>query len=167
VTFYSKVFWEHLGEPSWFPDPSKTSLRMWVCGLQKLTSSGMGRSHTASEADPVLGSRLPGTFPAKGEVSALPRRALLEHLGEPSWFPDPSKTSLRRWEYGLQKLKASGTGRSNTASGAGPVLGLHLLPGGRSECQISVHLHCKRRACQQRVLWPLKLRRDLVSQVCW
>jgi hypothetical protein len=28
-----------------------------------------------------------------------------------------------------------------------------------------VHLHCKRRACLQRVHWPLKLRRELVSQV--
>jgi hypothetical protein len=42
--------------------------------------------------------------------------------------------------------------RSNTACGTGPVSGLHLLPGGRSECQISVHLPCKRRACLQRVL---------------
>jgi hypothetical protein len=46
-------------------------------------------------------------------------------------------------------------------------LGLHLRPWGRSECQISVHLPCKRKAYLQRVLWPLKLRRDLVSQVCW
>ena len=62
---------------------------------------------------------------------------------------------------------ASGTGRSYTASGIGPVSGLYLLLGGRSECQISVHLPCKRRACLQRVLWPLKLRRELDSQVCW
>ena len=41
---------------------------------------------------------------------------------------------------------ASGTGRSDTASGTGPVSGLHLWPGGRSERQIFVHLPCKRRA---------------------
>jgi hypothetical protein len=38
----------------------------------------------------------PGTFPARGEVSAPPWRVLLEHLGEPTCFPDPSKTSLHR-----------------------------------------------------------------------
>jgi hypothetical protein len=31
-----------------------------------------------------------------GEVSALPEMALLEHLGQPSWFPDPSETSRHR-----------------------------------------------------------------------
>jgi hypothetical protein len=77
------------GEPTWFPDPSKTSLRRLECGLQKLTASGTGRSHTASKADPISGSRHPGTFPARGEVSALPGRALPEHLEEPSWFPGP------------------------------------------------------------------------------
>jgi hypothetical protein len=30
-----------------------------------------------------------------------------------------------------------------------------------------VHLPCKRRACMQRVLWTLRLRRELDSQVCW
>jgi hypothetical protein len=29
---------EHLGEPSWFPDSSETSLHMCACGLQKLHS---------------------------------------------------------------------------------------------------------------------------------
>jgi hypothetical protein len=47
------------------------------------------------------------------------------------------------------------------------VSGTQLLPGGRFECQISGHLPCKRRACLKRVLWPMKLRRDLVSQVFW
>ena len=35
------------------------------------TASGTGRSDTASGTDPVLGSRHPGTFPARGEVFAL------------------------------------------------------------------------------------------------
>jgi hypothetical protein len=33
---------------------------------------------------------------ARGEVSALPRRALPEHLEEPFWFLDPSEDSLHR-----------------------------------------------------------------------
>jgi hypothetical protein len=37
-------------------------------------------------ADPVLGSRHQGTFPAKGKVSTPPGRALLEHLRKPSSF---------------------------------------------------------------------------------
>jgi hypothetical protein len=39
-----------------------------------------------------------------------------------------------------------------TDSGTSTVSGLHLLPGGRSEQQISVHLPCKRRACLQSAL---------------
>jgi hypothetical protein len=37
-----------------------------------------------------------GTFPAREEVSGLPRRALPQHLGETSWFPDPAETTLCR-----------------------------------------------------------------------
>jgi hypothetical protein len=33
--------------------------------------------------------------------------------------------------------------------------------------QTSVHLLCKKRAWLQRVLWPLRLRRELDSQDCW
>jgi hypothetical protein len=66
------------------------------CGLQKLTDSETGRSHTAPGAGPVSGSRHLGTFPARGEESTMPRKALQEHLGEPSRFPDPSDTSLHR-----------------------------------------------------------------------
>jgi hypothetical protein len=105
-------------------------------------------------------------LPCQREVSALARRALPEHLGDPCWFPDPSETNLHRRELGLQKLIDSVTGQTNTASGTGPVSGLHLLLGGRSKNQISVHLPCKRRPCLQRVLRPLKLRKELVSQVC-
>ena len=45
--------------------------------------------------------------------------------------------------------------------------GTQLLPGGRFQHQISGQLPCKKRACLQRISWPLKLVRDLVSQVCW
>jgi hypothetical protein len=60
------------------------------------TASDTDRSDTASGADPVSGSRYPGTFPARGEVSTPPGRALLEHLGEPSLVLDFSETSLCR-----------------------------------------------------------------------
>jgi hypothetical protein len=65
-------------------------------GTQKLTDSRIGRNHTASGADPVSDSRHMGTFPARGELSNPPGRALLEHLREPSWFPDSSETSLQK-----------------------------------------------------------------------
>ena len=67
------------------------------------TASGTGRSNTACGADPISGSKIPDTFPAGEEEFAPPGRALPEYLGKPSWFPDPSETSLRRWECGLQK----------------------------------------------------------------
>ena len=133
------------------------------CGLHKLTASGTGGSHRASEATPFLHSRHPGNFPIRGEVSAQTRREFPEELQETSWFPDSTETSLHRWECGLQKLTVSVTGQSNAASGKGPLLGIHLWPGGWSECQISVHLPCKRIACLQRMLCPLKLRGESYS----
>ena len=78
------------------PGTAKTSLHRGECGLQKLTASGTGRSHRASVADPVSGTRNPRTFPARGEVSAWSGKPLLEHLPEPSWVLDPAKTSLHR-----------------------------------------------------------------------
>jgi hypothetical protein len=44
------------------------------------------------------------------------------------------------------------------------VSGTQLLPGGRFEHQISGYLPCKKRACLQRILCPLKLRRVLPSR---
>jgi hypothetical protein len=67
----------------------------------------------------------------------LPRRALPQHLVETSWFSDPAQRILCAGE--------SVDYRSYTDSGTSPVSDLHLLPGGRSECQIFVHLPCKRR----------------------
>ena len=94
-----QILWmspEHLLETSWFPDPTETSLHRQECGLKRLTASGTDGSHRASKAGPISSSKYPGTFPARGEVSALPRRALQEHLGEPSWFLDYAGTSLHR-----------------------------------------------------------------------
>jgi hypothetical protein len=107
---------------------------------------------------PHFGLQTSRHLPCQRRDVHLAQEGIARPPGEPSWFLDPSKTSLHRWEYGLQKL---------TDSVTGPVSGLHLLPGGRSKCQMSVHLLCKRRDCLKRVLCPLKLRRDIVSQVCW
>jgi hypothetical protein len=46
------------------------------------------------------------------------------------------------------------------------VSGTQLLPGGRFEHQISGYLPCKKRAFLQRIFCPLKLRRELASQIC-
>ena len=62
----------------------KPSLRDQSAQVRVYIASGTGRGQTASGADPVSGSRHPGTFPAGGEVSAPPERALPEHLGESS-----------------------------------------------------------------------------------
>ena len=67
------------------------------------TAPGTGRSDTASGADTISGSRYLGTFPARGEVSAWTRRALPEHLGEPTLVHVLSETSLCRWQCRLQK----------------------------------------------------------------
>jgi hypothetical protein len=142
-------------------------LSKWECGLQELTASGTGRSHTASGADPVSGSRHLGTFLARGEVSAPPRRALLEHLGEPSLVRDLSETRLYRLGVLTTEATKLQDRQKQYSFWDSPCFGLHLLPGGKSKLQISVHLPCKSRAWLQRVLWPMKLRRELVSQVCW
>ena len=62
-------------------------MRVWTT---EASGFGTGRDNAASEADPVLDHRHLGTIPARGEVSTPPRKALPEHLGEQSWFPDPS-----------------------------------------------------------------------------
>jgi hypothetical protein len=120
------------------------------------------RSNTGSRTDSVSGSRHPVTFPTRGEVSVPP---------PPPW---ESSDHQSRWESHLVSrvpwrpvcAGECADCRGNTSSGTGPVSGLHLQPWGRSECQISVHLPWKRRACLQRVLWPLRFRRELDSQDC-
>jgi hypothetical protein len=65
----------------------------------KANNSGRGRSHRASEAGSFSGSRHAGTFPARGEVSAMPQEGFAGAPGGgggASWFPDPSETSLCR-----------------------------------------------------------------------
>jgi hypothetical protein len=97
-------------------------------------------------------------FPTSGESAC--------REGSDHWF---------RWEVHLVSwvpqrplCTAESAGcRNNIASWTGSLSGLHLQPGGRAELQTSVHLPCKMRASLQRVLWPLRLRRELNSQECW
>jgi hypothetical protein len=85
----------------------------------------MGRCDTTTGTDTISGSRNPSIFPAKGEVSS--------REGPNCWS---------RWESHLlspvpQRPVCTGESedcRVNTSSGTGHVLGLHLQPGGRSEC---------------------------------
>jgi hypothetical protein len=105
------------------------------------TAFGTGRGYTASGTDPVSSSRRSCTFPAREVFTwgGLCQRRWGSHFG--FWIPQRLVCTGESVDY-----------RSYTASGTGPVSGLHLQPGGRSERQISVHLPCKRRDCLQRVL---------------
>jgi hypothetical protein len=58
------------------------------------TASGTGKSNIAFGTDPVSGSR--HLAPSPPEETCSPRRALSEQVREPSWVPDPSKSSLHR-----------------------------------------------------------------------
>jgi hypothetical protein len=120
-----------------------------------------------TEATQLLGqaeaTQLLGQTPFRAPdiwVPSAPEERCLPHPGGLCW----STWGRHLWSWISQRLvcacesadnrsnTASGIGRSNTASGADPVSGLHLRPGGRFKRQISVHLPCKRRACLQRVL---------------
>jgi hypothetical protein len=145
------------GEPSWVPrfhQDWSAQVRLWTAEANRFwdrrkPQSYWGRSHFRLQTSGHLLCQRRGVCPTW--------RALPQHLGEPSWFPDTP---------GLVCTGESVDYRSYRDSGTSPVLGLHLLPGGMSECQISGQLPCKRRACLQTVLQPLTLRRELVFQVC-
>jgi hypothetical protein len=121
----------------------------WAKGLQK-QHSFWNRPHFRLQTSGHIprqrwGSRLGVLWPP-------------EQVREPSCVPHPSETSLYRWACRLQRQHIFWD-RS--------CFGLHLQPGGRTGHQTCVHLPCKRRTCLQRVLWTLRLRRELDSQDCW
>jgi hypothetical protein len=153
------LLWSTWGSHLGFPDPSVTSLHRWQCGLQKLFSFWDKPCFQLQTSGHLYCQRR-GVCPA--QVGLL-KSIWGTHLG--SRFLQWVVCAGESEDY--RSYTASGTGRSDTASGTGPVLGLHLQPRGRSECQIPVHLTCKRRAFLQRVLWSQKLRRELHSQFCW
>jgi hypothetical protein len=138
-------------------EKSNASLHRWECAPQKPTASGTGGKHRASEAAPFSGSRHLATFPARGQVSTRPGRLLPQNRREPSCFRESTKLSLHRWECAPQKLTASVTGQSNTASGKGPVLGLHLRPGwgpnARYLCTFPVRGELACRECSDHWNW--------------
>jgi hypothetical protein len=117
-------------------------LRPLVSGTQRLLQSNCAGPETTliKEADNPAWSR-----------AQVPSSPLQHHGPWPRESADTCKDPHRTL-HGILKPMVSGT---------------QLLPGGRFKHQISGHLPCKRRACLQRVLWPLKLRIELVSQVCW
>jgi hypothetical protein len=133
----NKEAWPKRAEGPW--NKRQYSPQWLVCAggsvdYRSYTASGTGRSNTASGTDPFSGSRHPGTFPSRGEVYALPRRALLQstlgnHLESqiPQWLVCTGDCADYR------SYTASGTCRSCTASGKDHVSGLHLQPGGRSK----------------------------------
>jgi hypothetical protein len=129
----------------------------WECGIQRPAVSGTGESHRASEAAPFLAPDnrppswsehrcLPGPggfclrFRGSHLGSGTPRRAVCTGESVVYWnngFCDrPKQHSF--WER-------SCFGPSSSARR-------------RSKYQITVHLPWKRRACLERLLWPLKLR---------
>ena len=130
-------------------------VRVWTTEANSFWDSQEAQSFSGS---PLFGPQISGHLPVQRIGVHLAQECFAWVSAVDILVPGHHHSILHRWECGLQRLTASVTGQSNTASGTGPILGLPLCPGGRSKCQISVHLPCKRRACLQRVLWPLKLR---------
>jgi hypothetical protein len=94
------------------PSPGGLWLSTWGSNLgswipQRLVCTGESvdyRSYTASGTDHYLGSRHPGTFPARRKVSVQPGWDLPEHLGELSLIQDLSEDNQCRRECPLLKL---------------------------------------------------------------
>jgi hypothetical protein len=113
-----------------------------------------------------------------------PQRCLHTHVTDALWkiikrLRDSTEGRLHGWRCGIQRPAVSGTGESHRASEATPSSAPDNRPPSwpkqhtfwerscfgpsssarrRSKHQITVHLPWKRRACLQRLLWPLKLR---------
>jgi hypothetical protein len=136
-------------EPSWVPDPSETSLHRSTHKLRRVNEWNADAAQVLgqAEATQLLEQTL---FPAP-DIGHFPhqRRGVCQGgLWPPEQVREPSCVHVP-WRPVCAGEHADR--RGNTSSGKGPVSGLHLQPGGRSECQIFVHLPCKRRACLQRV----------------
>jgi hypothetical protein len=105
-----------------------------------------------------LRPRTLGTFPTKRETASRKYSDPETQVTMLSCIQGLSETSPCRRRQGRQKQQSLLVRVPS---------GLYLQQRGGSELQTSVHLPCKRRACLQRVLWPLGLRRELESQECW
>ena len=133
---------EQVRESSCLPGPPETSMRRSAHRLRRVSKQTAEATQLLGQT-PASGCRHPGTFPARGKVTTWEGSDLQSRLGNHlvSWVPRRPVCAGDHADF-----------RGNPSSGTGPVLGLHLQPGGRSECQTSVHLPCKRRACLKRVL---------------
>jgi hypothetical protein len=100
-----------------------------------------------------IGPRHPATFLARGKESTRRRSSLPEHQQQTSWFWNPARCILHRWQYGLQNPKASGRGWSHRASKAAPFSGprqLATVPArgkGSARCGSALTKH------QQQISW--------------
>ena len=114
-------------------------LRPLVSGTQRLPQSNRAEPETEVHRE----AGYPGLIGAQTPSAPLEPRATL-----PAESPDTRK-GPHRIPHGILRPLVSGT---------------ELLPGVWFEHQISGYLPCKKRACLQRILCPLKLRRVLPSR---
>jgi hypothetical protein len=118
----------------------------------------------------ILQSLMSGTQLLLQSNRAGPETALIREAENPAW-PESQVPSGQCQNLGILSRESTDTPKipQRTLHGIlGTVVsGTQLLPGGRFKRLISGHIACKRRDSLQRVLWPLKLRRELDSQVCW
>jgi hypothetical protein len=135
---------QQLGEPSWVPRFGldwSAQVRVWTAEANSFwdrqnTQSFWGRPSFEPQTSGLHPCQRRGIRPAREGCATV---VWWRHLG--SQIPPRLLWTGESVDY-----------RSYTDSGASSVSDLHLLPGGRSEHQISVHLPCKRRACLQRGL---------------
>lgn len=97
----------------------------WASRLQKQWSFWDRQKQHSFCDRPHLGLQTSWHLPTKGEVS--PRRALPGQVREPPWVPDPSETSLLRWECGLQKLHRFWDRQKQHSFWNRPCFGLHTF----------------------------------------
>jgi hypothetical protein len=143
---------EQVREPSCLPGLSETSLLRSAHRLGRLL--GQAEATQLLGQTPILGSRHPGNFPDRAEVTTREGSDL-----QSRWRSHLVSRVPRRPFCAGKHADC----RDNPSFGTGPVPGLHHQPGGRSEHQTSVHLPWERRACLKRVLWSMRLRRELDS----
>jgi hypothetical protein len=117
-------------------------LRPLVSGTQPLPQSNLAEPETAVNREADYPGLTWGTSPFRS--TRAPR--YLASRDSPNTCKVP-----HRIPHGILRPLVSGT---------------QLLPRVQFEHEISGYLPCKKRACLQRILCPLKLRRELPSQVC-
>jgi hypothetical protein len=139
---------------SCIPGISKTSPHRRAHWLQKQQELlGQGPFGASSSARRQTETQTSAQLPCQRRVHFREGSDPRAQVRTPSCISGLSETSSQEsiWDAEATEL-----------FGQGP-----FRPGGRAELQTSVYLCCKRRACLQKVLWPLGLKRELDSQECW